>query len=384
MTNVLILCSGLALVGWLYAAGRLVLGKPWRYEWSVRSGEPAPNKNPPVSIIVPARNEADDLPDCLPTLLDQKYPEFEVIVVNDRSTDQTGSILDSMEDPNLRVIDGEPRPDDEWKGKPWAARQGAREARHDWLLFTDADIRFHSNLLSRIMPRAVDHPRTLHSLFPTVHCPGIFQKMVVPLLGLFLLLLYPLRYVNDPDRPEALAAGGFMLFSRSLYEDVGGHRAVRWAIAEDRQLARRVQSIGGGLWVRATPGLSTVMYRSARETVEGLTKHLLEGLDNRWGFLLLLELGFLLTHVVPFLGWLAGFSPGVPGWVLFGSAMVLVHLIGLGLHRELPHSVLWGFTILPGLVLYAGFGIMALFHHLIYGGPRWKNRRLDAADRLEF
>lgn len=375
LTILLAGATGLALLIWIFAWLRSLQGQPWRYRWS-GPGEDTGETLPPVSIIVPARNEADVLPNCLPTILEQNYPEFEVIVVDDQSTDDTKKVLKQFDHGHLTIVDGESRPDSSWQGKPWAAHQGYRKANHDWLLFTDADMEFSPGLLKSIMSEAVDRPDRLHSLLPVTRTGGILEPMLVPLLGLVLSLLYPLHLVNDPNRSEALAAGGFLLFSRTLYDQVGGHREVQTSIAEDRELARRVRDAGNPIWLRTTDNLTTRMYTSELETVEGLTKHLLEGLENRIYLLILLVGMFVYTHLLPLVVLTAGMS--LSPWVVwpYAGAMVLAHLLALGVHQQLPHTSLWFLTLLPGLTIYVGLGLMALYQHLVYGGPRWKNRRL--------
>jgi chlorobactene glucosyltransferase len=237
---------------------------------------------PFLSIIVPARNEERQIAQCVRSLLQQRYPRFELIVVDDGSTDRTRSILRQMQayNPQLRVIDGATLPPG-WIGKPWALAQGAREARGQWLLFTDADT-MHEPLASC---SAVSYARSnglgVLSLLPRQRFESIAERVMLPtILSMIAFAVGSLNAINDPRRPEAAIFNGqYVLFDRHAYEKLGGYDAVRNRIAEDYELARLVKRDGRfrSRLAGATELVSTRMYRSFGEIWSGFTKNLYAG-----------------------------------------------------------------------------------------------------------
>lgn len=366
-----------ALIGtvtWLLTLVQLLVGRPWRYR---KTFDPTPaDPGVGLSVIVPARNEREALARCLPTLLDQSYDTFEVIVVNDRSSDGTADLLASMEADHLRVIQGRPRPDDTWRGKTWAAHQGARRARHDWLLFLDADVRLASGVLRGAVTEARRNPGHLYSLGPKILPRSWLDKLLIPLFGLSIVTLFPPARVNDPGDPLAMAAGAFLLFHRDLYERIGGHRAVKDRVAEDLALARAATEARGGVTLQRTDDLVTEMYPSLQATVEGINKQLLEGLNDSPTLLVALQGLFVLSHLVP-LATLPGWIPLAPWgrWPLAGL-LILSHALGAVAHRETDQPW-WGcLGTWPGMVILFLLGWFTLYQYVVHGGPLWKGRRM--------
>lgn len=361
-------------VTWLLTLGQLLVGRPWRYRKQFEPDAPDPGVG--LSVVVPARDERDNLARCLPTLLEQNYDDFEVIVVNDRSTDGTGDLLESMEAQNLRVVHGEPRPDETWRGKTWAAHQGARRARHDWLLFLDADVQLNPGVLRGAVTEARRTPDRLYSLGPKIQPRSWLDKLLIPLFGLSIVTMFPPARVNDPEDPLAMAAGAFLLFHRDLYERVGGHRAVKGRVAEDLALARTAARAGGGVILHQSDDLVTEMYPSLRATVEGINKQLLEGLNDSPALLVLLQLLFVFSHLIPLAalpGWLPLAAWG--RWPLAGL-LILSHALGVVAHRETDQP--WWGTLgtWPGMLLLFLLGWFTLYQYAVHGGPRWKGRRM--------
>jgi len=200
-----------------------------------------------LSIIVPARDEERSIEICVRSLLAQEWLEFEVIVVDDRSTDATPRILERIacEDTRLRVVRGEPLPPG-WIGKPWALAQGERHARGAWLLFTDADSthtpRGAASMLWLAMQARVDAA----SIATHQELVTFWERAVLPsILGTIMYVAGPLSAINDPTRVDrALANGQYILVSRIAYDALGGHAALRGEIVEDVAFARRLKRDG--------------------------------------------------------------------------------------------------------------------------------------------
>jgi glycosyltransferase involved in cell wall biosynthesis len=183
-----------------------------------------------VSVIVPARNEEASLGTCLKSLLSQTGVSFEILVVDDGSADRTREIAQSF--PGLRVVDPGPLPPD-WSGKNNALVAGAREARGDWLLFTDADTLHHEGSLARSVAEARQRGVALLSYSPEQEVHGLWEKAVMPVIFAELASTYRPSEVSDPRSPAAAANGQYILVSRQAYDAVGGHAAVAASLLED-------------------------------------------------------------------------------------------------------------------------------------------------------
>lgn len=239
--------------------------------------EPDPSL-PSLSIVVPARNEERQIERCLRSLLTQRHPDFEVIVVDDRSEDRTRAIAAGLarEDPRLKVVAGAPVPDG-WVGKSWALAQGARAARGAWLLFTDADTEHEPLAAASATHCAIERCCDVVSLLTDQETVGIAERVFLPsILFTILLGIGALDDVNDPRKPQvAIFNGQYILVSRVAYEAIGGHTAVHDEIAEDLELARRFKRDGRfGIFLTGAGGLvRTRMYRSFGEIWEGFVKN---------------------------------------------------------------------------------------------------------------
>lgn len=241
---------------------------------------------PFLSIIVPARNEERQIETCVRSLLGQRYPDFEVIVVDDRSTDATAEILERLASKNsrLRVVHGEPLPGG-WVGKPWALAQGAHAARGSWLLFTDADTEHHPAACASSMRYALAKDAKFLSLLPTQRFESASERIFLPtILWMIAFGIGSLDAINDPRRTDtAIFNGQYVLCERSAFEAIGGHERVRGSIAEDYDLARIVKRDGRfrSMLVGACDLVHTRMYRSFREIWDGFSKNLYLGVQDQ-------------------------------------------------------------------------------------------------------
>ncbi len=237
---------------------------------------------PFLSIIVPARNEERQIETCVRSLLAQRYPEFEVLVVDDRSTDRTPEILERIaaEDSRLRIVRGEPLPDG-WIGKPWALAQGAHRARGQWLLFTDADTEHEPLACACAMRYALARDLSFLSLLTTQRFETAAERVVLPtILWMIAFGIGSLDAINDPKRLDAAIFNGqYILCDRAAFEIIGGHERVRASIAEDYDLARIIKHDGRyrSMLVDANDLVRTRMYRSLREIWDGFSKNLYLG-----------------------------------------------------------------------------------------------------------
>jgi glycosyltransferase involved in cell wall biosynthesis len=236
-------------------------------------GTPVPvSGRPAVSVIVPARNEEANLRACLDSLVSQEGVAFEIMVVDDGSTDGTRLIAESF--PSVRVVEPGPLPAG-WSGKNNAVNAGAREARGAWLLFTDADTMHKPGSLARALAEAEEHHVDLLSYSPEQEVRGFWEKALMPVIFAELARKYPPSRISDFSSKLAAANGQYLLISRAAYDAVGGHAAVAQSLLEDVALARAVRD--ASLKIRFRYGgdaVRTRMYRGFGQMREGWTKNL--------------------------------------------------------------------------------------------------------------
>src|ERR1700682_115180 len=227
---------------------------------------------PTVSVIVPARNEEACLGACLGSLVAQTGVAFEIIVVDDHSTDRTREIALSF--PGVRVIDAATLPQG-WTGKNNVVTSGARMANGEWLLFTDADTVHLPGSLARSLDEAKRHGAALLSYSPEQVVASVWEKAVMPVIFAELASKYSPSQVSDPNSAGAAANGQYILITREAYDAVGGHAAIAGNLLEDVALARAVKRSGRKILFRyGGDAVRTRMYRSFAQLREGVTKNL--------------------------------------------------------------------------------------------------------------
>jgi glycosyltransferase involved in cell wall biosynthesis len=229
-------------------------------------------QRPTASVIIPARNEEACLGDCLKSLVAQSGGAFEIIVVDDYSTDRTREIAQSFS--GVRVIDAGPLPGG-WTGKNNAVITGASNSRGEWFLFTDADTVHLPGSLASALAEAQENHAEMLSYSPEQIAVTFWEMAVLPVVFAELARQYPPSVVSDPSSPIAAANGQYILIRRDAYEAVGGHAAVAGDILEDVALARAVKLAGRKIRFRYAPdAVRTRMYRNYRQLRDGWTKNL--------------------------------------------------------------------------------------------------------------
>ncbi len=255
---------------------------------------------PFVSVLVPARNEAKNIETCVRSLLKQNYTNFEVIVLDDHSTDQTGAILARLaaKDPHLRVLQGKLLPEG-WLGKHWACHQLGEAARGELLLFTDADTRHHPGALGHSVAALLQEDADLVTAFPRQEMGTWGEKLTVPNMAWGIYCYIPARLAQQLHSTMlTMTIGQFMLFRRSTYDAIGGFEAVRDNIVDDVALGRLIADQGYE-WrlLNGTRFVSCRMYRSFWESVNGFGKSMFAVFDYR-------ILPYIVTWLVVTMGFL--------------------------------------------------------------------------------
>src|SRR6266568_3389066 len=256
-----------------------------------------PTGPPQVSIIVPARNEESCLAACLQSLTTQAGVSFEIIVVDDHSTDRTRAIALSF--PTVQLIDAAPLPAG-WTGKNNAVTTGARDAHGKWFLFSDADTVHLPGSLARSLQEAQSNGVALLSYSPEQIVTGFWEKVVMPVIFAELASKYRPSQVSDPNSPAAAANGQYILVTREAYAAIGGHAGVKNSLLEDVELARAIKQSGLKIFFRyGGDAVHTRMYRSFLQLREGWTKNLaiLFPTPGRLAFWRLLEFAVLVASL---------------------------------------------------------------------------------------
>lgn len=300
--STLLLAVGLLPTYWIHAGRSLDI---------VVDPAPPVRDGPLISVCIPARNEGRMIASCIEAFFSRTYPKFEVIVVDDGSTDATPDILEAQElrFPTLRVLPGAPLPPD-WAGKPHALYQAAAATQGPWLCFLDADTVLMPQALASCYTKAVETQADLFTIMTHQVSATSWERVLMPIVFTSLAVGFPARRVNAPQLPDAIANGQFMLMRRSAYDAVGGHAAIKREIVDDQAMAEPMKQSGHRLVLADGHRMGqTRMYTSLPEMWEGWTKNICLGLRYRPATLALGLFGALL---------LAGSAILLPLWPLLG------------------------------------------------------------------
>jgi chlorobactene glucosyltransferase len=332
---------------------------------------------PSVSVLVPARNESAVIAGTVEAWLAQEYTDFELLILDDNSSDSTAEIAQASArgDPRLRVLAGAPLPEG-WKGKSWACHQLAEAARGDLLLFTDADVTWQPGALSALVGEVGRSRADLLSVWPKQITHTWAERLVVPLMGFVFLGYLPILAVHYVPWPVFSAAiGQCLVIRRPAYQAIGGHASVREALVEDMALAWNIKHKRLRLRLADGTRLGSVrMYRNWPEVRDGFAKNILAGHANRISLLFLSALIHWSLFLFPCL-WLAiGWALPVPGWpvapvVLSVQGMLIRALTAAVTHQRIGDAVTLPISIISMTLITA----RAVQWHFS-GGPRWKGR----------
>lgn len=334
---------------------------------------------PFVSVLVPARDEERCVAACLASLCAQTYPHYEVILLDDGSTDRTRAIADdcARAHPVLRVIAGALLPPG-WMGKAWACQQLADAARGDLLIFTDADT-VHDPAMIRAVVGAVADGADVVTAFPEQELGSWSEALTVPLMLFVIWTLLPIGRVWADPSPRAVAANGQLLaLTRRAYAAVGGHAAVRRSVLDDMAIGRAAKR--AGLRVRLADGVGTVrtrMYRDIGETWRGFSKNAYALVGRNVGAAVSIAVFMIALSVMPVVVLAGGLLTGRGGWTWRGLPLLLILMLCVqrgivAVRGRMPlwHGVLHPLSVLLFIVILAN---SMRWHRRGYG--EWKGRR---------
>ena len=334
---------------------------------------------PKVSILVPARNESRILSHTLESILNLDYPDFEVLVIDDHSEDNTFGIASGFaaRDPRVRVIKSAELPPG-WRGKAWALHHAALLAQGTWLLFTDADVSNHPKTLRCALALAQREKLDMLSVIPHMECPNFWDRIMLPSFAAILNIVRPVHKSNDPSSPVALAPGGFLLIKAMIFKYVGGYEQIHLALAEDLKLAELFKRSGYRIrtvfcrskWVR------TRMYESFRGIWEGLSRHAFEGAGFNPVRIVAAAIAGNLCIVVPWITLAIGLT--LHHWTLallsvFPVLFMMIMQTFLNYKWEVPLYYFFSFPL--ATIIYSFIMMNSMWSHYFRGGVLWKGRR---------
>ena len=339
-----------------------------------------PEPAPLVSVLIPARDEEANIEACLESLQKQDYPNFEVLVLDDNSSDNTANIVERIvaTDNRIQLFRGELLPEG-WAGKPFACYQLARKARGSWLLFVDADTIHARHMLRSVLVLALRLRTSMLSGFPRQLAASLPQKIAIPVLYFVIMSWFPLWWLHRSKQPKpSLAIGQFLLFPREEYWRIGGHKAVKSRILEDVWLGVEINRHGGRhIAIDLSPVVSCNMYQSVGAMWEGFIKWIYSvAALSRVALVGLLVAGYAFFLAPFYWLWNDLFVVATPtGWrpiLIFQVAMIIIMRWLIGKRFKEPvvstflHPIGFSFLILTGL--YAGS------RQAVGAGVRWKKR----------
>ena len=326
---VLTVLSGLAALAW--TTRHLLIWREEHTDEVLTENSPGPGGDAPfISVVVAAKDEQACIETCVRTMLAQDYPNFELIVADDRSTDRTAEIVSGIarEDPRLRLVNIDRLPEG-WFGKNNAMQTAVASTKGAYICMIDADCRQLSHrTLSAAMQFARTHQADLLSVLPVLEMNGFWENVIQPVCGGVMMIWFPRHKVNDPGRPGAYANGAFMLMRREAYEGIGAHEAIKDKINEDMHLAARIKHSGRKLMVVRSEGLYKVrMYTSLRQIYRGWSRIFF----GCFGTLRRLIVSFVLMTVAglaPYAAAVTGLlaAPGAAAWVCAAAGLAAAAL----------------------------------------------------------
>ncbi len=381
--------AALTFATWLYLA--LARGGFWRGAQNDRSmhdalGATTDRRWPRIVAVIPARNEAELIGTTVSSLLSQRYAgSLSIVVVDDHSDDGTAQVardaaarLDQHD--RLTILEAPPLPSD-WTGKLWALSRGvahveASAEAPEYLLLTDADIRYDANAVAALVSSAVDQRLALSSLMVHLRCESFAERALIPAFVFFFQMLYPFAWIRQPHRRTAAAAGGCVLIRGDALREAGGIASIRGSLIDDCALARRMKPHGAIQLALAEHVQSLRAYRS----VDDVRKMIVRSAYAQLGFSPLLLVAVVaamaMVFVAPVLAAIAG-----QGWTraLGLAAWIAMALLFVPIQKRYRVPAWWGVALPAIASTYLAFTVESAVQHWSGRGGQWKGRINNAA-----
>ncbi|MBC7661237.1 MAG: glycosyltransferase, partial [Chitinophagaceae bacterium] len=333
-----------------------------------------------VSLVIAARDEGPHIAATVKSFASQNYPDLEIIIVNDRSTDQTGRILDelALEEPRLKVVHNTELPSG-WLGKCWSLHQGTRLASGDWLLFSDGDVLLEKQTLMRAVMRCEQDGYDHICIAPRIISASFIQEAVTQSLAMLFFLFQNPRAINAPNRPSAyMGVGAFNMVRRSNYEAFGGHVPLRLEVVDDVFLGMLVKRFGGRSAFFLGPDAGHIhWYAGLLAYIRGLEKNAFAGLRFSIPLLIIAVLGQILIFFAPLV------------IVIFGNSMesllglfslLIAHGLFVSTCVRQESSAYHGILLLPAIILQFYTFIRSAFVISRKKGVTWRDTFYELQD----
>ncbi|MGH9740757.1 MAG: glycosyltransferase [Candidatus Acidiferrum sp.] len=340
---------------------------PW-----IKNFAPAKDADcPEISILFAARNEEEKLPAALATLAELDYPQLEMIAVNDRSEDATGRILEEFAaaHPCFRTVHVAELPAG-WLGKPHALQKAYETSSGEWLLFTDADVRFKPDALRRAVTLAKSRNLDHLTLFGDVEMHGFWEKTLITFFGFAFQLSTDPHRVGDPRSRAYMGVGAFQLLKRSTYEAAGTHRRLAMEVVDDMKLGKIVKRAGfrSGIGI-AQDAVSVRWHAGLGNLIRGVTKNFFAAANFNVAYVAAAITGLLLLNITPLLGIFLGH-----GWIRIFAAISVAVALGMacGVDVVMRVSPLFALTFPLGALLVCYMLLRSTVVTLRQGGITWR------------
>ncbi len=366
----IIIFGGVALF-WIFAGLRAAyssLDLPWLKDFNLTGERVAPR----ISLLFAARDEEEKLSAALATLAALDYPELEIIGVDDRSKDATGRILDEFAaaHPRFRVIHVRELPAG-WLGKPHALQKAYEASSGEWLLFTDADVRFKADVPRRAMALVTERKLDHLSLYGDVEMVGFWETVLLTFFGLAFLMATDPRGVINPKSKTYVGVGAFQMLKRSAYEASGTHKRLAMEVVDDMRLGKIVKQAGFRSGVGVAQDFLVVRWQSGlANLINGVTKNFFAGAGYSVPRVIVAIVALLITNFLPFAGLVFGH-----GWVRVLSAIAAVMALAMHVGVDVVQrvSVWYCFTLPLGAVLFSYMLLRSMVVTLRQGGIVWRD-----------
>jgi glycosyltransferase involved in cell wall biosynthesis len=350
-----VLLFGLIALFWLTYGLRVAYGA-LRLPW-VRDFPPALDTScPRISILFSARDEEEKLPAALATLMEVDYPDFEVVAVDDRSQDATGRILDEFAatHPQLRVVHVERLPEG-WLGKPHGLQKAYEASSGEWLLFTDADVRFKPAVLRRAISLVREHSLDHLTLLGDVEMVGCWETVLITFFGLGFHIAANPAQASNPRSSRYVGVGAFQLLRRSAYQASGTHRRLAMEVVDDMKLGKLVKEAGFRSGCGVAQDLVAVRWHAGLgNLVRGVTKNFFAGAGYDLKIVTAQLAGLVMMDMLPFVGVVLGH-----GWIRALGA------IGVAIALSFHAGVAWVMRVSPLYALTHPLGAALFFYMLL-------------------
>lgn len=330
---------------------------------------------PRLSVLVPACNEAEHIEAAARSLMQQDYPDLEIILINDRSSDDTGAIIDTLaaEDKRIKAVHIQQLPDG-WLGKVHALQQGKRQASGDWMLMTDADIYYSPGMLRKAVAYAIVQDIDHLTLLPNVTLDNFWLKVVVNTFGLLFLLSTRATEVNKKDSTAIIGLGAFNLVKSETFDKTPGFEWLRLEVVDDMGIGFMIHQVGGQThFASASKDLSITWYDSLTAMFRGLEKNLFGAGAHYRGWVAAIQISLLWVLLTAPIVALASSSP-----YLFYSGVLLIVvqiLFSIFAIRD-KHEETWYLLFFPvGILILSLMMLWSAYWCLSSGGIHWRGTR---------